>query len=987
MPTLVVGVAVLLLATPAQAAFEITSFVVDPSSLAAGTHPDVRIAATFGRYPNPPPRDLLIHLPPGLVGNPQATPRCPRAMFAAGACPPETQIGTSNTTATALVTVLGLPVEVAVGAPGEVYNLTPEDGEAARLGITAHPQLPFGLPASPVRLEAPVTLRPESGALDALVRDLPTRVSGQPIWIDSVTMTLSGRPAGASAPFVTLPTACVPATATVEATPHGEGAAALRAAAPFTPTDCDGVPFSPAAAVNLEMSRRGAPSGYAVALELPGDDVPVRQAHVRRAEIVLPGGTTLSPGVASAGLQACGSEQFAAGTCPEGSQIGELTLATPLLGAPLRGQVFLAEPRAERPLGLLVVVADRRAPLKLEATVRADPASGRVTVVFDDLPQLPFTSLQLSLRGGARAVLANPAGCGSHAVTARLTPWSAAPQFAAARDVTAVNSFTIDADGAGGACAEPQFRPQLDVHAASTQAGAPTGALTLTVARPDGERELERFAVELPGGLAGAIAGIPVCPEDRVAVGDCPRESRIGSVTATIGPGAQPLALDGAVYLTGPAEGGLLGLAIVIPARVGPLDLGTVVTRAGISLRPSDAGLSVRTGELPRIVGGVPVSIRTLSLTLDGMLNPTSCAELSVRASLTAVGGASADAAAPYRATGCDALAFAPRLSASVGAPGQVRKDAKPPLRTVIAGAPGQANLRAVSVALPPALGVDLTRLRAVCGGPELDAGTCPPASRVGRAEAHTPVLPAPLTGDIVLARRASSGLPGLAVLLRSSVRLTLEGSVALTAQGLRVSFEGVPDVPLSRLELAFDGGRAGALQLTRDPCRGPAPVIAADFQAHSGKRAGDRRTMAVAGCPRTPRAALAVRGLSGRRPTLRLAVSRARGAAPLRRLRLRLPRSLRVDPRRAARGLLTRSDGRPAPRRAARLARSGVLTVWLPGRGARSVTVRLGGGGFTASSPLRRVLRARPRLDFRLETTAADGYRSTQRLRMRASR
>ena len=119
-----------------------------------------------------------------------------------------------------------------------------------------------------------------------------------------------------------------------------------------------------------------------------------------------------------------------------------------------------------------------------------------------------------------------------------------------------------------------------------------------------------------------------MCAESQANAGACPENTRVGRVSALAGAGDAPVALGGTVSLTGPVDGGLAGLAIAIPGRVGPVDLGTVIVRASIALRP-DGGLSVRTSPMPALVGGVPVSIRQLAFTFDRpgfILNSSSCA-------------------------------------------------------------------------------------------------------------------------------------------------------------------------------------------------------------------------------------------------------------------------------------------------------------------------------------------------------------------------
>jgi hypothetical protein len=99
---------------------------------------------------------------------------------------------------------------------------------------------------------------------------------------------------------------------------------------------------------------------------------------------------------AADGLEACSPAQVglhsaADASCPDGSRVGSLTIATPLLDAPLEGGVYLASPH-ENPFGaLLAVYLVAKGPglvVKLAGRVEADPVSGRLTATFDDLPQL-----------------------------------------------------------------------------------------------------------------------------------------------------------------------------------------------------------------------------------------------------------------------------------------------------------------------------------------------------------------------------------------------------------------------------------------------------------------------------------------------------------------------------------------------------------------------------------------------------------------------
>jgi hypothetical protein len=309
--------------------------------------------------------------------------------------------------------------------------------------------------------------------------------------------------------------------------------------------------------------------------------------------------------------------------------------------------------------------------------------------------------------------------------------------------------------------------------------------------------------------------------------------------------------LSGTVSLTGPTDGGLAGLAITLPARVGPVDLGTVVVRAAILLRP-DGGLTVRTRPLPQIVGGVPVAIRQLALALDRpgfVLNSSSCAPQQVTAVLEGAGGGTATVGAPYQATDCAGLPFAPRLTATVGKRGRTGRGKAAPLRAVITVPAGQSSTASAEVALPRAIGVDLQKLASACAPAAFAATACPASARIGSAKATTPLLDAPLTSPVTLAVPAPGELPGLALALTGPVTLPLFGKVdVFSPDGLvHNTFAGIPDVPLARFDLRFKGS---PLSLTRNVCRGKRQYVRARLMGHNGTVANLRARLKVAGCP-----------------------------------------------------------------------------------------------------------------------------------------
>ena len=139
------------------------------------------------------------------------------------------------------------------------------------------------------------------------------------------------------------------------------------------------------------------------------------------------------------------------------------------------------------------------------------------------------------------------------------------------------------------------------------------------------------------------------------------------------------------------------------------------------------------------------------------ILNASSCALQQVRAVLEGAEGATATVTAPYQATDCEGLPFAPRLEATVGARGKTRIGAFAPLHAVITVPAGHAATAIAEVDLPSAVSIDLQRLSKACAP---GVASCPASARIGSAVATTPLLAAPLTSPVTLAVPAARRAP-----------------------------------------------------------------------------------------------------------------------------------------------------------------------------------------------------------------------------------
>jgi hypothetical protein len=570
--------------------------------------------------------------------------------------------------------------------------------------------------------------------------------------------------------------------------------------------------------------------------------------------------------VASFGGNAPGTPQFssAAPACPDSSKIGTVRVDSPAaLDHPVFGSVYLASP-GQNPFGTLlaiyITVEDPASGLivKLPGRVDIDPATGRLRATVSEAPQLPFEDLTVELFKGTAAPLRTPSACGTYGVETLLTPWSA-PEGALRRPKDA---FTI-AKGAGASAACPTNMASLpDASRFSAGTLDPSAGIytpfILKLARPDGSRALGAVDTTLPEGLLAKVAGVLPCPEGalgaaaaRTAAAElagpsCPAASRVGSIEVAAGAGPAPYNLAGTAYLAGPYRGGPLSLALITPALAGPFDLGTVVVR--VALRPDSHTTRVRvtSDPFPRTLRGLPLDLRSVSLNLDPGFtkNPTSCNPLELT-------GAAPAQSAHFQVGDCGKLAFKPKLELALK--GATDRGAHPALSVTLTN-PGKgvrANLAAVDVLLPKALGLDKSHLGAVSG------------SVLGQASASTPLLDQPLRGPVSL-RRSSTKSSQLIVDLHGQVDLKLEGLLQVSKTGaLRVSFDDPPDVPLTKFTLAMAGAKKGLITVARNLCAHPGKATS-ELTGYNAATS-DQKLAIKTGCGKARKSARPERGRADR--------------------------------------------------------------------------------------------------------------------------
>jgi hypothetical protein len=343
-------------------------------------------------------KDIVVNLPPGLLGDPMAVPQCSltQATSSTEQCPADTQVGVYR------LHYFGGKQYVA-----PIVNVTPEAGQSAEFALenTVKAVSTPLLTAHLVR-----TSEDERYSIAVISKEIP--VSG----VEKFEVTFWGVPADSShdaargricesanpanatvtcegggqragiepVPFLTMPTDCAagPELATMRADSwqepgsvglEGRYTGYLQVTSPFPSatsgvTGCDALQFKPGTGVGVEPDTELAdePVGLGVNLKVPLDEKPGTNATplLRQTVLTLPEGMSVSPGVVD-GIRACdatgpeginikgpesefigedGEWHLAPGRCPDASKVGTAEAITPFLPVPVKGSVYLARP-------------------------------------------------------------------------------------------------------------------------------------------------------------------------------------------------------------------------------------------------------------------------------------------------------------------------------------------------------------------------------------------------------------------------------------------------------------------------------------------------------------------------------------------------------------------------------------------------------------------------------------------------------------------
>jgi hypothetical protein len=658
---------------------------------------------------------------------------------------------------------------------------------------------------------------------------------------------------------------------------------------------CNTLPFAPSIEVSPDVQSASTSTGLKVDVLVPqevnNNAAGLASSAVKDITVALPEGVAVNPAGGN-GLSSCSTAQVgftgaaklspvaepenetdlftatlpeplspgmnleALGFCPNASKIGTVRIVSPLIKDPVVGSVYLASQNAnpfgslvaayivaEDPVSGTVVKLPGRVSLCENAGETIDgmtcAAAGQLISQFKNNPQLAFEDAELHFFGGERAPLSTPSRCrennsqypGLYTTDASFTPWSGTAPVAAS------SSFAITSGPNGSPCPGTSlpFTPTLTAGTININAGAFT-PLTTTIARADGNQDMQSVQLHMPAGVEGILAGVKLCSEADANAGTCSAESQIGETTVSAGVGNDPVFVRGGkVYITEKYAGAPFGLSIVNPVKAGPFDLehdtskpttnmpacDCVVVRARIDVDPHTANLTITTDTtgphaIPHLIDGIPVQIQKVNVLINRpnfTFNPTNCSPLALTGTIQSDEGTSFPVSVPFQTTNCATLKFTPKLSVTTAAKASKANGASLNFKiSYPKGALGsQSWFNEAKFSIPKQLPARLTTIQKACLAATYEANpeACPAPSKIGHAIVHTPVLPVPLEGSVYFVSHGAAKFPDAVLHLKGyGITFDLTGETFIKNGITTATFKNTPDVPFESIEVNIPTGK-----------------------------------------------------------------------------------------------------------------------------------------------------------------------------------
>jgi hypothetical protein len=363
------------------------SLPFDPRLLVSGSNPRAGRSSSFAallqrRSGEQLPARFSLTLPAGLSAALGSIAPCPESVAVSGACPAASWVGAARA-------VFGSGSSEAT-LSGSAYLAGPYRHAPLSLVMAFPASLgPFDL--GTVVLRARVQIDGRSGRVTVTTDQLPETIEGVSIRLRSIAFGLD------RAGLVRNPTSCGPHA--VDATIESQEGTAVQVATPYRVGGCKRLGFAPRIRLAVVGGQRQLRKHDHVGLRL--------SARLRRADASLRALSLSMPPALRLDIsqlrEICSRTDARLGLCPQGSRVGSALARTTLLPGPLKGSIYVVQPRDGGEPDLSVALAAAGLNLSVRGTTTTE--HGRFVTKLAGLPDVPMSEFTMRLGSTGRALL------------------------------------------------------------------------------------------------------------------------------------------------------------------------------------------------------------------------------------------------------------------------------------------------------------------------------------------------------------------------------------------------------------------------------------------------------------------------------------------------------------------------------------------------------------------------------------------------------
>ena len=518
-------------------------------------------------------KDAVVHMPAGVVLSPSAATGLEACSEAEVGLHTEQPVQCPNGAKLATVSVItpALTGEL----QGSLYLGGPPSGPITGPPFTVY--LTFEGHGVLVKIRGTVTPNPATGQIVTTFDENPE------LPFSELKLHLNG---GSRATLAN-PSACGSYSAEADLTPWSTPFTpdATPTSAPFTITGCGAPRFDPAFEAGTTSNQAGGYSPLSVTFSREDGEEDLGGISV-----------TTPPGLSGnlSGIPLCGEPQAAEGTCPEASQIGEVTAGAGPGPEPVfikGGKVFVTGPYDGAPFGLSIDVSEHAGPLDLgsgpcdcevvRATVSVNPQTAQLTVTNGSLPTgkygIPFQVKKINVVINRPDFVFNPTSCNPMSVTGTLASTQG-------MRVQVASHFQVTN------CAALAFKPQFKVSTSGKTSKSGGASLTATLTYPKAvfgsQANIAQVKVDLPKALPSRLTTLQkacTAAQFEKDPAGCPAASIVGYAKAVTP--ILPVPLEGPAYFVSHGGEAFPSLIVVLQGYGVTVDLvgTTFISKAGIT--------------------------------------------------------------------------------------------------------------------------------------------------------------------------------------------------------------------------------------------------------------------------------------------------------------------------------------------------------------------------------------------------------------------